>query len=86
MTVSCGFYTADVRGDDDDVDDNQGQLYSAECDFHIALWNSSFAEEFVIAAEFAACRGKMWNCQFFATFISNSGVFGLFLILPFIKQ
>jgi len=42
-------------------------------DFHAAPWNSPFA------MEFAACHGKMRNCPFFASFVSNtnSRFFGL---------
>jgi len=40
-------------------------------DFHAAPQNSPFA------TVFAAYSGKMWNCPFFATIISNSSFFGL---------
>ena len=52
-------------------DDNQASSIPRHADFHAALQNSPFA------AEFSACHGKMRNCPFFATFISNSRFFGL---------
>ena len=49
-------------------------------DFHTAPQTLPFA------VEFAACRRKMRNFSFFATFISNSRFLWLFFDLPLIQQ